>query len=147
MDQWDFKKCRKKLATALVLLQEIRPTLVEGGVNVIVQSRWRELYGALDRVQSLADYRGRGGRKPNTWLNEFIAIVAEGYHRAGGNVSAQPTPSGKLETPFLRVLRVIYQRLPKETQTAGNLNALDARARRIGIPQWRSWTELGGFFG
>lgn len=136
---------RKNIQKAFSILDEHRKSLTECAQNVLVNYRWKEFYDAFDRVRSLKNYRRRAGRPRDEWLDEFIAIVAEAYHRAGGKVSAAPQPNGKRETPFLRVLRAIYQKLPEERQTAKSLSALDVRARRA-IPRWDSMRKIGWSF-
>jgi hypothetical protein len=124
-------KSRKKMLTAFDLLESCRRGLLEGGANVIVNHRWKTFYEAFDRVRPLIETPRKGGRKGNRWLDEFIMIVAKAYQRAGGNVSAEPKADRSLETPFLRVLRIVFQRLPKHLQGGTPLSALDARARRV----------------
>ncbi len=128
----------KLLANTVALFDRLKPKL-EGGANALVNSRWRRFSGALDDVRPLVkSRRGKPGPKPNIWLDEFIVIVADAYYQAGGNVSAQPNSiTKKLETPFLRVLRIVYQCLPRQHPSI-TLSALDERARRTGIPLWKN---------
>jgi hypothetical protein len=137
---------RKKVLNAFRILEGTRERLIEGGANAVVNHEWKRFYHCLDRARRLIELPRKAGRTANTWLDEFIVILAAAYHLAGGNVSAQPDRDGILETPFLRVLRVAFNRLPKKLQSGTTLPALDVRARRI-MPRWRTRAELRGYFG
>ena len=131
-------KTAKQVRAVFSVLDRLKPNF-EGGANALANHKWRRYYAVQADVLPLIQSRPRkSGRKPNKWLDEFITIVADAYSCAGGNVSAQPRAiDGKLETPFLRVLRHVYQRLPQEHQSV-TLSALEARARRQ-ISKWKEY--------
>lgn len=102
----------------------------------VVAALLRTMHRHADRVaRELAPPKGRKGLPPNMWFEYFILIVATAFTAAGGTASAAQSglegEDGKRhrETPFLRVLRFIHERLPAGKR-APSVKALDERAAR-----------------
>jgi hypothetical protein len=86
-----------------------------------------------DITQQIAAERQSRGANPynprNAWLDYFILTVADEYSSIGGKPNAQPDHNGEFNTPFMRVLGLIHQHLPKERR-AKSISVLGNRARR-----------------
>ncbi len=132
-----------------------RAALGDGRLSASELMHWRGSKDDARRVlESLAELarhgsqalkpEGKGrGRRPNIWLGYFILIIANAYAAAGKKPSAAYQQAlGRRETPFLRVLRAIHERLPSNRRAASNsaLDELAAEAFRL----WREWRNNQG---
>ena len=88
------------------------------------------------QADKLPDVAGGRGRPAGLWLESIIVLVADAFEEAGGKVSVarQSTEADdgkrRRNTPFLRVLFYIHERLPAHRRASSN-EALAEQAERL----------------
>jgi hypothetical protein len=103
----------------------------------------KAIIGALDQLAQNArcasDWQRhpvKPGPKTSRWYCSFFCVVADAYQDAGGCVSAAEQRDKGRNSPFMRFLLYLHQRLPRERSDLAP-KALAEWAHKTEIPNWK----------